>query len=72
MSEHDTQRVLFPYLNVLLESRRKTRIHGRSSRKHNVLVKLGTKINVGTLNRLEQQIGHSTSLKKRGENIITN
>lgn len=49
-------------LDLLLETRRKTRVHTTTTRQNNVRVELGTSINVGLIDAIKQLFGHTQSL----------
>lgn len=49
-------------LDLLLETRRKTRVHTATTRKNDVGVELGTGINIGLVDTVEQLLSHTKSL----------
>jgi len=49
-------------LELLLETRGKTREHGGTTRKNDVLIELGTKIDISLLDTVEELISHTKSI----------
>jgi len=49
-------------LDLLLKTRRKTREHGGTTRKNDVLIELGTKIDISLLDTVEELISHTHSI----------